>query len=276
MKGIDLKQVSSINQLKKMSNLLAVDIGNTTIVCGVFCGERMQTSWQLSSETSRTPDECWQSTTFFCREAGIDSSNLDALAISSVVPSHTRSFSEMAVNRFDENPLLISAESCPFLEVQYLDKQQVGADRLCNSFAGHHFYGGPLIVVDFGTAITFDVVSEKGAYVGGIIIPGPVTAAKALHQRTAQLPQASLNFPTRIIGTSTNHAIQSGLTWGLVDMIDSLIDRIVKEMKPDCSVIATGGYADAYAERSRNFTKVHHNLVLEGVRLIHQRARGGD
>ena len=254
--------------------LLTVNIGNTTIECGVFEGDALQTSWQLSSEVSRMPDECWQSIVFFCREAGLDQGDLIALAIASVVPDHTYSFVSMAKSRFDAEPLDISVDTCPFIDIHYSDPRQVGADRLCVAYAGYHYNGGPLIVVDFGTAITLDVVDENGAYLGGVILSGPMTIAKALHRRTAQLPRVSLSFPDKIIGRSTDLSIQSGLSWGVVDMVDGLIDRIRKELPGKPKVIATGGYANPYAKRSRNFTAVHSELVLDGIRLIHERARG--
>lgn len=255
-------------------HLLAIDIGNTTIECGVFKEDKLLTSWRLSSEISRTPDECWQTTAFFCREANIPTNTLSELALSSVVPNHAHNFCKMAKDHFDKNPLTISIDTCPFLDIQYANPHQVGADRLCNAYAGYHFHGGPLIVVDFGTAITLDVISPTGSYMGGVIIPGPLTAAKTLHKRTAQLPQVSLIFPDSVIGQSTDHAIESGLTWGIVDMIDGMINRINAEVNLKHTVIATGGFADIYSLRSQNFTTIHPDLVLEGVRLIRQRVRG--
>ncbi|MBT3233456.1 MAG: type III pantothenate kinase [Calditrichaeota bacterium] len=257
-----------------MVYLLAIDIGNTTIECGVFEEESLQTSWRLSSEINRTPDECWHTTAFFCREAGIPTDSLSELALSSVVPHHAHNFCRMAKDHFDENPLVISVDTCPFLDIKYSNPRQVGADRLCNAYAGFHFYGGPLIVVDFGTAITLDVISKTGSYLGGTIIPGPMTAAKTLHKRTAQLPQVSLVFPDSVIGQSTDHAIAAGLTWGVTDMIDGMIERINDEVKQTHTVVATGGFAEVYSPRSRNFSKVHDDLVLDGVRLIRKQSRG--
>ncbi len=252
---------------------MAVNIGNTTIECGVFEGGTVEVTWQLSSEVRRMPDECWQSTTFFCRDAGLEPRRLTELAVASVVPDHTYSFVRMAKARFDPHPLVISVESCPFLKVRYDDPRQVGADRLCNGYAGYHYFGGPLVVVDFGTAVTLDVVDADGAYMGGVILPGPQSAAQTLHRRTAQLPRVSLKFPDQVIGRSTDLSIQAGLTWGTVDMVDGLIDRIAAELGVMPKVVATGGYAPPFAERSRNFNEVRPDLVLEGVRLIHERAR---
>ena len=257
-----------------LSNLLlAIDIGNTTLECGVYDGEQLITTWRLSSTLDRTPDECWQSIVFFCREAGIDPGTLGALALASVVPEQTRSFFSMARSRFDSNPLVISIKSCPFLNVKYSTPGQVGADRLCNAYAGFNHHGGPLIVVDFGTAVTLDVVDSDGAYLGGIILPGPRTVSRVLHSRTAQLPQVSLKFPRNVIGKTTDHSIRSGLTWGTIDMVDGLIDRISKELTSKPKVIATGGLVKPFAERSRNFRKIHNDLVLEGIRLIYERVK---
>jgi len=254
--------------------LLAVDIGNTTLECGLYDEDRLVTTWRLSSRTDRTPDECWQSIVFFCRQADVDPSVLSAMALASVVPDQTRSFLKMAQSRFDRTPLVISIETCPFLEVRYTEPQQIGADRLCNAYAGYHHYGGPLIVVDFGTAVTLDVVDKDGAYLGGVILPGPRAAAQILHSRTARLPQVSLKFPDTIIGVSSDHAIRTGITWGIVDMVDSLIDRISAELTGKPKVIATGGIVEAFASRSRNFQRIHADLVLEGVRLLFIRTRG--
>ncbi len=189
--------------MKKL--LLAVDVGNTTLEIGIFDDTKLLTSWRLSSLVSRTPDECWQSIVFFASEAKVNPGKLGSMAIASVVPDHTRSFLNMSKERFDTKPLIISVESCPFLDVHYNDPRQVGADRLCNAYAGYHYYGGPLVVVDFGTAVTLDIVAGDGAYLGGIILPGPLAAAKSLHQRTAQLPIVSLKFPDKIIGDRTRN-----------------------------------------------------------------------
>ena len=255
--------------------LLAVDIGNTTIECGLFDGAKLAADWRLSSTVSRTPDECWLATSFFLQSGGLEAGRLRALAVASVVPEHTANFTAMA-RRFDSDPLVISVETCPFLAVRYQDPRQVGADRLCNAYGGFHLFGGPLIVVDFGTATTLDVIDGEGVYLGGVILPGPLSAAAVLHRRTAQLPQVALAFPDRIIGDSTEHAIRAGLTWGIVDMVDGLIDRVVLELGAKPRVVATGGLAEPYAQRSRNFSSLHPHLVLEGIRLINERVRSGN
>lgn len=253
--------------------IMAVDIGNTNIECGLFDGERLVASWRLSSTMPFTGDECWQSTLFFCREAEINPHKLDAVVIASVVPSHTRSFVMMTEKWLHIKPLIISVDACPFIQILYDNPEQVGADRLCNVAAGFHHYGGPLIVVDFGTAVTFDVISTEGAYLGGIIIPGPQTMATGLHSRTSQLPKVSLKFPSDIIGVTTEHGIRSGITWGIVDMIDGLIERINDQLGEATQVVATGGYAQTYASHSHHFTKVHPDLVLEGIRIIYERIK---
>ena len=254
--------------------LLALDIGNTTIEFGVFRKDALLGSWRLSSTVSRTPDESWLAVAGLLRDANLDPKQLAALALASVVPEHTGSLTAMAQARFDTNPLVISTETCPFIEVRYHDPRQVGADRLCNAYAGAHYYGAPVVVVDFGTAITLDVVDQNGAYLGGVIAPGPGTSAAQLHRRTAQLPKVTLDFPDRIIGDSTEHAIRAGITWGIVDMVDGLIDRICAELGSNPKVVATGGWSPAYSQRSRRFTEHDPNLTLQGVRLLHERVRG--
>lgn len=261
---------------EKSGLTLAVDIGNTTIECGIFDELTLLTSWQLTSERTRTSDECWMNTAFFCRDVGIDPTRLNNLSVASVVPRHTGSFVDMAKQHFDDDPLVVSIDACPFLKIKYTNPRSVGADRLCNAYAGYKHYSGPLIVVDFGTSVTFDTVDESGAYLGGVILPGPVTIAQSLHKGTAQLPQVAIKFPDKIIGDSTEHAIQVGLTWGMIDMVDALIDRIITEFRREAKVIATGGFAATYAEKSRKFSVVHPHLVLEGIVLLSRKIWGLD
>jgi len=253
--------------------LLAVDVGNTTLEIGIYNKDRLLTSWRLSSLVTRTADECWQSIVFFAGEAKINPKDINAMALASVVPDHTASYLNMAKARFDPDPLIISVESCSFIEVNYDDPRQVGADRLCNAYAGYHYYGGPLIVVDFGTAVTLDVITDDGAYQGGVILPGPLGAARSLHRKTAQLPMVSLKFPDKMIGLTTDNSIRTGVTWGIVDMVDSLIERISTELGVQPKVVSTGGLAEPFAVRSRHFREYRSDLTLEGVRLLYLKAR---
>lgn len=252
--------------------LLAVDIGNTTIHLGVFVGERLVGSWRLSSPVPRTPDECWATVSQMLAELGLRPKDLSAAGIASVVPDHTAAFYEMVSHRLKSPPLVITAANCSFLKIRYRDPRQVGADRICNAVAGYRFYGGPLVVVDFGTAVTLDVVDDVGAYWGGVVLPGPESAAALLHARTAQLPRVAPEFPDRIVGDSTEAAIRAGLTWGWVDMVDGLIERIASESGAGRALktVSTGGGVAPYAARSRLFPRVHPNLTLEGIRIIHQ------
>lgn len=252
--------------------LLAIDVGNTTIECGIFEGEKLVTNWKVSSEVNRSSDECWQTVSFFCDQVGMSASDLNFLALSSVVPTHSRSFLGMAADRFSTLPLEINAISCPFIKIKYENPDQVGADRLCNAYAGYHRYKCPMIIVDFGTAITFDIVDADGAYLGGVIAPGPVTSAQSLNQHTSKLPQVSLKFPSPIIGKNTAHSIQAGVTWGIVDLVDGIVDRISSEFEVAPKVISTGGYANVYAPHSKSFQQIEEHLVLEGIRLIFDRA----
>jgi len=248
--------------------LLAVDIGNTNIECGLFKSDKLKSSWRLSSNLPRTSDEVWQLITFFCSEARIDSKSIGSIAIASVVPDHTRTFTQMSGRFLKLEPLIISVDSCPFIKTEYSDPYQIGADRLCNAVGGFHYYGGPLVVVDFGTAITLDVISKDGAYMGGVILPGPQAATASLHRRTSQLPQVSLEFPDTVIGKTTDHGIRSGITWGIVDMIEGLIGRITRQLAEKPTVVSTGGYARRYSAHSSSFGKLHQDLVLDGIRII--------
>ncbi|MBM3327041.1 MAG: type III pantothenate kinase [Calditrichaeota bacterium] len=256
-------------ELSKGDILLAIDAGNTTIECGLFSGEESVADWHLASSTPRLSDEYWQNVVFFTREAGIEPKWIKALALASVVPEHTWALTLMANRYFGIEPFVVTSEAYPY-PVRLIDPHSVGADRLCSAAAGYKRTGGPLIVVDFGTAITLDVVAVDGSYLGGAILPGPAMAAHSLHRRTAQLPDIVPQFSSPVIGMNTEQALQSGVTWGIVDMVDGLIQRISRELALEPNVLCTGGYGAMYAKQSRKFKDFSPRLVLEGVRLLYQ------
>lgn len=245
---------------------LAIDAGNTTIEWGLFSHQNLRFTFTLSSSTPRLADEFWQSLRFFLSESGVAAEEIGEVGISSVVPQHTRPLLQMA-QRLVPQPVIISHKTYPYL-VKLPDPTSVGSDRLAGALAGYHRLGGPLLVVDFGTATTLDLVSREGEYLGGVITPGPLTLAHSLHRRTAQLPEVELTFPSSVLGTSTDHAIRSGITYGVVEMVDGLIDRVEKEVGEELKVIATGGLGEPYSARSRRFFQWVPHLVLEGINLM--------
>ncbi len=256
--------------------LLAVDIGNTHVVMGIFEKNALRNSWRFSSNASRTEDECWGLVHSLAETDGIDLQCVSGCAISSVVPNLTLTFKSMIFARLGLESILVNASLPLGLKIHYDSPSNVGADRICNAIAGFEKYGGPLIVVDFGTATTFDVISEHGDYLGGIIAPGIETSLQTLHHRAALLMNVALTFPERAIGTSTETSMQSGLMYGAVDMVNGLIRRIREECGGVSTVIATGGLASAVAPKIDSLTKVEPQLTLYGLNRIYQQLRRED
>lgn len=250
---------------------LAVDVGNTHVVVGAFRGEELVGRWRFASGVSRTEDEFWALIRTLSHESGIDLREVHQAAISSVVPNITPVVEKMLQRYLNVQPLIITAELDFGMPVLYEDPRAVGADRLCNAVAGYELAGGPLAVVDFGTATTLDVVSEKGEYLGGIICTGLETAAYLLHRYAAKLPKVELAFPRALIGRNTEDAIRSGLMWGAVEMVDGLVRRLRKELGAGLKTVATGGLARVIVPHLREVDRIEPDLTLLGIRLIHQR-----
>jgi type III pantothenate kinase len=255
--------------------LLAIDIGNTHTVLGVYDGSRLVADWRTTSLTLRTSDENWLMLRSFCTEGGIDTGAITAAGISSVVPDLTDDYERMVRRYLRLEPVTVSASLDLGMPVRYRDPSTVGADRLCNAVAGFARYGGPLIIIDFGTATTFDVVSGEGEYLGGVIALGLESAASELHRRAARLPRFELRFPASVIGTDTPSSMQSGIMFGTVDAVEGIVRRIAAELKSSPRVIATGGLAEVVAHHSAVIEACEPTLVLEGIRLICERTRGG-
>lgn len=252
--------------------LMVIDAGNTEIVIGVFEKENLKHHWRLFSKIPKTDDECWVLLQSWFKSADISPSQIKGIVISSVVPSLTSVFIDIAKRYFRMDPIVVTAEVDSGLKILYDTPRTVGADRICNAVAGYCHYGGPLIIVDFGTATTFDVVSEKGEYLGGIIALGISGASQELHRVAAKLPKVDLVFPQSIVGKTTETSIQSGILWGTVMMVDGLVDRIRSEMKwKKAQLIATGGLSSMIVSRSRTIQKIEPFLTLEGMRIIYQR-----
>ncbi len=251
--------------------LLAVDIGNTHTVFGIFRNDELIAEWRIASTQARSIDEIRQLLEKQCRGAGISVSEIDGVGISSVVPNLTSIFETVARKHLNSEPVTISAALDLGFKIHYKDPMTVGADRLCNAVAGYKKYGGPLIIIDFGTATTYDVVSSEGDFLGGAIALGLESSADALSTRTAKLPKVDLLFPAYAIGRDTIAGIQAGVMMGMVDSVEGMIRRIRSEIGRQTKVIATGGLASTIMKHTKMIEAGEPSLVLEGIRLIHER-----
>lgn len=252
--------------------LLAIDIGNTHTVSGVYEKDRLIADWRVTSALQRTEDEVGALLRQFIADAGIDYLQITIVGISSVVPSLTDIFAAMSKKYFGAEPVLIGSHLNLGITIHYDDPSSVGADRLCNAIAGFEKYGGPLIIVDFGTATTYDVIASNGDYLGGVIAPGVETSAADLHRRTAKLPKIELHFPGKVIGTHTVASMQAGILYGAVDAMEGMVRRLQVEVKQrehkEAKVIATGGFSSVISSHSAVIAACEPSLVLDGVRLI--------
>lgn len=254
--------------------LLAIDVGNTNVTIGVFDGEALVHNWRLAALRERTADELGIFVTRLFEQTKVDIAAVHGIVVASVVPPLTRPMEEMCERYFGRQALLVDASNAG-IPIAYFPAADVGADRIVNAVAARERFGrsGPIIVVDFGTGTTFDVISREGAYVGGIICPGIGISAEALFQRAARLPRVEVRRPDAAIGQTTVNAMQSGLFFGYVEMVDGLVRRIKSEL-PDgeaATVIATGGLAGVLSAETKTIDHVEPNLTLEGLRLIWQR-----
>jgi len=253
--------------------LLAVDVGNTHTVLGIYDGDRLVADWRIASLPQRTADEQWLTLRSFCADAGISLDHVHDVGISSVVPDLTDIFETMARKYLKVQPLTVGATVDLGIRVLYSDPSQVGADRLCNAVAGYHKYGGPLIIIDFGTATTFDVIAGNGDYLGGAITLGLESTAAELHRRAAKLPKIELHFPDTIIGRDTVSSMQAGVMFGTVDAVEGSVRRITRELGSSARVIATGGLAGVVAQYTKVIEACEPSLVLDGIKLIYARSR---
>lgn len=259
--------------LKDSKMILALDIGNTHIEIGLYQGEKYLDSWRIATGVHRTEDEMMTYIHHFLSLKGLTTGSIKDLAISSVVPTITLIFEKLSNKYFEIEPLIVDHKLNLGITIDYHPPYSVGADRLCNAVAVYDKYGGPAIVVDIGTATTFDVVSERGVYLGGIIAPGLETAAWGLHARASKLPTVALEFPPTIIGKTTESSMQTGVMLGSVKMIDGLIELIREELQSEATVIATGGLSRVIAHRSQYIKHVEKHLVLDGLIKIYSRNR---
>ena len=250
--------------------LLAIDIGNTETTFGVFDGERLRATWHMATDIHRRADEYAAMLLNLMRQQEIKTADIKAIALCSVVPPLIATFEELFQSYFDVKPLVVGAGVKTGVSIRMDNPREVGADRIVNAAAAHHLYGGPVIVTDLGTATTFDTVSKEGDYLGGAIAPGIMTGAEALSTRTSMLSRVSLSIPKRAIGTNTIAAMQSGIIFGYVGLIEGIVARIQKELGEKAKVIATGGYATLIAKETKVFDEVNPALTLIGLKLIYE------
>jgi len=250
--------------------LLAIDIGNTSTKLGVFDREKLRATWQMATRLHRMPDEYAALLLNLMHHQGLDISDITEVALCSVVPPLTATFEELFQRYFHTSPLVVASGVKTGVRIRMDNPREVGADRIVNAAAAHHLYGGPAIIIDLGTATTFDTVSKEGDYIGGAIAPGINTAAEALFTRTAMLPRVELLPPKRAIGTNTIAAIQSGIVFGYVGLVEGIVARIQKELGEKAKVVATGGYAELIAKETTVIDMVNPDLTLIGLRLIYK------
>jgi len=254
--------------------LLAIDIGNTNVVWGIYEGRTLKGHWRLATEASKTADEYGILFVSILQQAGIDTNQITDAILSSVVPSLTAVFDEMVETYFKHTPLIVSSDLDMGLQITYPNPREIGSDRLVNAAAAYARYKTCLIIVDFGTATTFCAISPRGEYLGGAIAPGLGIASEALFTRTAKLPKVDLARPKTVIGKDTAGSMQSGLVFGYAGLVDELVTRMQVELGQKATVLATGGLASLIAPESRTIQEVRPFLTLEGLELIYRRTRG--
>jgi type III pantothenate kinase len=248
--------------------LLAVDVGNTQTVLGLYEGERLVEHWRLATEAERTGDELAALLARLLELRGRTFAEIDGVALSSTVPLLLRAYEELA-DRYIEAPLLALGPGVRTgISVLYDDPREVGPDRIANAVAARARYGSPCIVVDFGTSTNFDAVSAAGEYVGGVLAPGIEISMEALFLRAARLTKVDFAEPLTVIGKTTESALQSGLVYGFAGQVDGIVRRIRGELGDTARAIATGGLADLIAPHSETIERVDPLLTLEGLRLV--------
>jgi type III pantothenate kinase len=252
--------------------LLAVDVGNTQTVIGVFERDRLERHWRISSQGDRTPDELALIFQGLLAQSGLSfSKQISGVVMSSVVPRMTQALREMTERYFRFPPVVVEPGVKTGLAILTDNPKEVGADRVVNAVAAFALYGGPCIVVDFGTATTVDAVGDKGEYLGGAIAPGVEISVNALVSAGAQLKRVEFTAPRSVVGKSTSDAIRSGVIFGFAGQVDAIVDRMREELRAEAAVVATGGLAPVITPHMRNEAKHEPWLTLVGLRIVYDR-----
>jgi type III pantothenate kinase len=249
--------------------LLAVDIGNSETTLGVFEGDQVRVDWHLATAIHRTADEYAALLLDLLHSRNLEAADIKRVAMCSVVPPLTAVFNTLFDKYFAIKPLVVEVGIKTGVSIRMDNPREVGADRIVNAAAAHHLYNGPVIVVDLGTVTTFDTVSAEGEYLGGAIAPGIAAAAEAMFERAALLPQIELTKPQKAIGTNTISAMQSGIIFGYVGLIEGIVTRIQKELGAKTKVVPPGGYAELIATETKVIDAINSTLTLTGLRLIY-------
>ncbi|HIW31688.1 MAG TPA: type III pantothenate kinase [Candidatus Paenibacillus intestinavium] len=255
--------------------ILVIDVGNTNIVLGIYKGKQLLHHWRISTNRSGTVDEYGIMIHNLFQYAGISLQQIDGVAISSVVPPLMGLLEQLCAKYMKKTPLVVGPGVKTGLNIRYENPREVGADRIVNSVAAIEKYGAPLIVVDFGTATTFDYIDEEASYIGGAIVPGIGISTEALYQRAAKLPRIELTKPKSVVGRNSVTSMQAGIIYGYVGQVDGIVNRIKKEFNVAPKVIATGGLAEFINTESETIEIVDPMLTLEGLRLIYERNQEG-